>query len=388
MFFFLIPTGTDAPIYHWPLATGGMVLLNIAVYCLQIAFPEQAESFMLQFGTLNPIQWCTSMLMHLDLGHLIGNMVGLVLFGWIIEGKVGWWRFLLICFAIGASADAFTQIVMILAPSGSALGFSGVLYGLIAMSMVWAPENEIRLAFVGIFFFRPIWYAFEVSISTMGFVMIALQLLGAAFSGFTMSSEVLHLIGSVPGFAIAYLMIRWRRVDCDGYDLVSLLKGKRGERVLTLEDEKAEQQRIKDSKIKAQSKLEKGLAMVEKYIDGKHYDLAVNRFGMLRKSNHSLRMKESQYATLIKAYDADESTKLKTVPLLEDYLTHYDRYRIPFTLMLARVHILIQDRPRHGVKVLKTLDWGQLNPQQKNFVRKLLERAKQMIVDGVLEVDE
>ena len=28
----IIPTGTDAPIYHWPLVTVGLIVLNIAVF--------------------------------------------------------------------------------------------------------------------------------------------------------------------------------------------------------------------------------------------------------------------------------------------------------------------------------------------------------------------
>ena len=28
----IVPTGTDAPIYHWPYATVAMILINIAVF--------------------------------------------------------------------------------------------------------------------------------------------------------------------------------------------------------------------------------------------------------------------------------------------------------------------------------------------------------------------
>ncbi len=387
--FFIVPTGTDAPLYHWPFATGGVMLLNIVVLVLQYAFPEQAESFMLQFGTINPIQWISSWLMHAGPFHLIGNLIGLGLFGWIVEGKVGWWKFLLICCGIGIPAAAFTQLVMLLfVDEGAALGFSTVVFGLIAMSMVWAPENEIRLAAMGIFFFRPFCYSFEVTVSTLGFVMIGLQLLGAAFTGFVISSEVLHLIGSVPGFVIAYLMIRWRQVDCDGYDLVSTLKGKRGERVMTVADEKAEQVRAVGAKQTAKKQLVAGLKMVQSYVDAGHYELAIKRFDRIRNSHHGMKMTEAQYVKIIKAFDADESTKQKTVPLLKDYLQHYSQYKIPFTLMLARVYVLLQDRPRLGIKTLQTLEWKELNKSQQGFVRKLLDRAKQMIADGVLEVNE
>ncbi|MFT7634243.1 MAG: membrane associated rhomboid family serine protease [Mariniblastus sp.] len=385
--FFTIPIGTDAPLYHWPFATGGMILLNVVILILQTMMPDVAEGLVLQFGTINPIQWVSAMLMHQDFGHLIGNMIGLALFGWVVEGKVGWWRFLLICFGIGICANAFTQFVMFFA-EGGALGFSGVVFGLIAVALVWAPENHIHMLFCGMFFFRPFAINFDVSISTLAFIMLAMEFLIASLSGFSMSTEILHLIGAAPGFVIAYFMIRWRRVDCDGFDLVSLMKGKRGERVMTIADEKSEAEAVEVEKLATRDRLQTGLEKVQLYIDQGHYDLAVSRFGMLKKSNHAMKMREEQYVTLIKHYDSQEATKTKTIPLLKSYLEHYDRFRAPFTLMLARVHVLIQDRPRQGIKVLKTLEWSDLNPKQKEFVRQLLDRAKKMIADGVLEVNE
>ena len=80
------------------------------------------------------------------------------------------------------------------------------------------------------------------------------------------------------------------------------------------------------------------------------------------------------------------STTLDTI--IQSYLEHYQTHKVPFTLMLARTHILIQHRPRQGLKILKQLSWGDLNPKQQEFVRKLIDRAKIMIADGVLEVDE
>jgi membrane associated rhomboid family serine protease len=384
---FFFPTGTDAPLYHWPWATGGLILLNILILILEFAFGIPSF-FLLNYGEFNPISWFTSICMHQGIGHLIGNIVGIGLFGWIIEGKVGWWRFLLIYFGIGVASCGFEQTIMLLADSGSSLGASGVVFGLIAIAMIWAPENEVYITMFFILFFRPFVHQFEVSVSTLGFVMIGMEFLLAAFTGFQMSSAVLHLMGAVPGFAIAYLMLRWRRVDCDGYDFISLLKGKRGQRTLTVADEKAAKGEKEQAKSKARTELEDGLAMVEKYVNSGHYDLALNRFNMLRKKNHSIVMTHEQYVTIIRAFDADEATKPKSVPLIESYLENYDHYKTTFTLMLARIHILMQDRPRRGIKVLKTLDWQSLTDKQKEFLRRIVQRANKMIEDGVLEIDD
>ena len=70
-----------------------------------------------------------------------------------------------------------------------------------------------------------------------------------------------------------------------------------------------------------------------------------------------------------------------------NYLEQFETYKIPFTLMLARTHLVIESRPRQALRVVKTLHWDQLNPKQQQFTRKLVETAKQQIADGVLEID-
>ena len=75
--------------------------------------------------------------------HLIGNMIYLWGFGLIVEGKVGWWRFLMIYLAIGAIECAIEQTLMLGADSKSySQGASAVVYGLVAIGMVWAPGTR------------------------------------------------------------------------------------------------------------------------------------------------------------------------------------------------------------------------------------------------------
>lgn len=387
--FYFFPTGTDAPIYHWPFATGGLILLNIVIFVLQFTMPEQAEFFLLHYGSFNPISWFSSICMHASFGHLFGNMVGLMLFGWIIEGKVGWWRFILIYFAIGVPACAVEQMIMLLSPGGASLGASGVLYGLIAMAMIWAPENEVSFSYVYVFFFRPFWGTFEVGILGLGFFAIGLQFVIAAFSMFQMSSEVLHLMGAVPGFVIAVLMIKLRQVDCEGYDMLSVWAGTRGQRTLTIAQEKKNKEESEKRKLAKRKLISDGLAKVDQYIEMGHYEMALKRFEMLRRKNHSMKMTERQLVKIVKGFDKapDLETKLKAVPVIKTYLEHYDTYRVSFSLMLARTHLVVEARPREALRVVKGLDWAELNPKQQQFTRKLIQSAKQKIAEGVMEVD-
>ena len=163
----LIPYGTDAPIYHLPYATVGMIVLNagvsFAVWAAtgggwHIATEELdetariVEEMMLQYANgLRPWQWITSNFLHADILHLLGNMFCLWSFGLVTEGKVGWWRFLMIYFGIGVAQCDFEQTLMLSASTGGSLGASSVIYGLLAICMVWAPQNEMSCVFL--FFF-------------------------------------------------------------------------------------------------------------------------------------------------------------------------------------------------------------------------------------------
>ena len=137
----LLPWNTDAPIYHFPWATIGLIAVNTLVFFATLEAPD-AEQWCLAYGDgLQPIQWITSNFMHSGFMHLVGNMIFLWGFGLVIEGKLGWWRFLLVYLGIGAIECAAEQMAM-QDRIGYAMGASSIIYGLLAMSVVWAPQEN------------------------------------------------------------------------------------------------------------------------------------------------------------------------------------------------------------------------------------------------------
>src|SRR5690606_34534428 len=118
------------------------------------------ESMLLQYGQgLKPWQWITSNFMHDGVLHLLGNMFILWGFGLVVEGKVGWLRFLAIYLGIGFVQCACEQTMMLMAEGGASLGASAIAYGLIAIGLVWAPRNNMNCIFL--LGFRP--FFFELS---------------------------------------------------------------------------------------------------------------------------------------------------------------------------------------------------------------------------------
>ncbi|HEU5118612.1 MAG TPA: rhomboid family intramembrane serine protease, partial [Isosphaeraceae bacterium] len=54
----LLPWGTDAPVYHWPVATAGLILTNIAIFVGEATGTVDADSWSLALGHgLHPAQW-------------------------------------------------------------------------------------------------------------------------------------------------------------------------------------------------------------------------------------------------------------------------------------------------------------------------------------------
>ncbi|MFV0446152.1 MAG: rhomboid family intramembrane serine protease, partial [Planctomycetaceae bacterium] len=148
---FLIPIGTDAPVYHFPWGTIGLIALcTLVVLGSTLALLPSTESLAADYALLHgqglhPLQWVTSNFLHAGWGHLIGNMMFLWPFGLIVEGKIGWRRFLPIYLGLGILEAALEQIC--LPGPGMSLGASSIIFGLMAMSCLWAPRNDIEMAY-------------------------------------------------------------------------------------------------------------------------------------------------------------------------------------------------------------------------------------------------
>src|SRR5437867_9548243 len=100
----IIPINTDAPIYHWPWMTLVLIAANCGVFFLtgHGADEEGCEGWLLRFGHgLHPVEWVANNFLHFGWLHLIGNMIFLWGYGIVVEGKLGWWRHLLVYLLIG-----------------------------------------------------------------------------------------------------------------------------------------------------------------------------------------------------------------------------------------------------------------------------------------------
>lgn len=86
----LAPTRQEALLHHWSTAAGLPSLTRPASW-------------------LRPI---TGLLLHADWGHLLGNLAFLLIFGLPAERLMGAWRFFLLFFAGGASANLIATLCL------------------------------------------------------------------------------------------------------------------------------------------------------------------------------------------------------------------------------------------------------------------------------------
>jgi membrane associated rhomboid family serine protease len=215
----LLPYGTDAPVYYFPYATVGIIGLNAAMF-LATGMGDYIDCrwLILEYDRINPLQWLTAAFMHASWIHLIGNMIFLWCLGLVVEGKLGYARFSLLYVALALADGAIGQIPMFLFSDGQggALGASGVIFALIAVAVVWSPENDIHFLF---FWWWFLYWTIEIPIYGVALFYVAIELLQLWLVGFQMSTPLLHLLGLAVGFPFAIYMLKYRLVDCEGWDL-------------------------------------------------------------------------------------------------------------------------------------------------------------------------
>lgn len=395
----LFPFKTDAPIYHWPFATGGLILLNVlasvwetSVY-LNSDDVEAIQYFCLKLGDgLHPHQWLTSIFMHAGPMHLIGNMMFLWTFGLIVEGKVGWWQFLLYYLGIGVLQCGAEQVLFLWGTESYSLGASAAIFGIMVMALLWAPVNEVSV--VLILLFHPI--VFDVKVVGLAgfflFMNVFFAIIGFAMEGgVSLSSELLHLMGAFIGFPIGLALLKLRLVDCEGYDLLSVWAGKEGQKIKTRQQERESQVAQEAYLVEKQQALETGQAQVNLYLKQGHVDMALARFRAMLNYDKTLKMQPNQLYEVIRLMHAGKRWR-DSISYMRQYIEQGNSNAALLQLKLAQIYLVEFERPKLTLQALQTLETmtsaSTLSLDQQNLKRKLAARAQQLIREGHLEVND
>src|SRR5262249_62089927 len=119
---------------------------NCMVFLCAGGHPDETiRRCLLEHGSgLHPLQLVTSNFIHGNFEHLIGNMMFLWAFALVVEGKLGAFAFLAVYLGLGIVQCGLEQAATLGMDEGSSFGASAVIYGLMAMALVWAPRNELN----------------------------------------------------------------------------------------------------------------------------------------------------------------------------------------------------------------------------------------------------
>lgn len=176
MFF---PIRDDQPRFSKPFINYFIIALNIAVYVL-LEVPAQAQGrrafdiLILQFGLVphdltraiagvpqyplgaNILTILTSMFLHGDLFHILGNLWFLWIFGDNIEDHVGHFPYLIFYLVCGIAA-ALTDIALSPTSNVPTIGASGAIAGVMGAYILLYPRARVQTLVVLIVFFTFWW---------------------------------------------------------------------------------------------------------------------------------------------------------------------------------------------------------------------------------------
>lgn len=214
----MFPIGDDNPTHRRPILTIALIAICIAVFLYQYLLPApEGEAFIFRWGFIpgdllgrggiGPTSeglpaWSkifTSMFLHGDFMHIIGNMLFLWIFGNNVEDNFGHVRFIVFYLLCGVAA-AITQGITDTASGVPMIGASGAISGVLGAYIWMYPHARIRVV---------IMFGIVTVVHLRAYIVLglwfALQLVNAALTPVSEEGGVAfwaHVGGFVAGFLL------------------------------------------------------------------------------------------------------------------------------------------------------------------------------------------
>ncbi len=172
----MLPLRDNVPRRRKPIITGIIIAINIIIYLWQATMDSyQLRVFFYDFGLIpgyfiedimaSSYTILTSIFLHGGLGHLVGNMWILALFGDNVEDRMGRFSFLWFYIISGIVAN-FIHLIFNISSTTPTIGASGAVAGIMAAYVFLFPLARV-VSVIPIFFFPYI-----VSIPALFFISI------------------------------------------------------------------------------------------------------------------------------------------------------------------------------------------------------------------------
>jgi membrane associated rhomboid family serine protease len=194
------------PLSRFPIALVTIITANVIVFLVELTL---GESFILRYS-LKPAEIArgehletlfTSMFMHANFFHILGNMIYLWVFGDELEANyLGPIRFALFYLVSGLAAD-FLQIAVDPSSTVPNLGASGAIAGVLGGFLVVFPRDQILV------YIFPFWHARITALVLIGF-WFAIQLVSGVGSITSSPQGGVAYFAHIGGFVAGAVLVR------------------------------------------------------------------------------------------------------------------------------------------------------------------------------------
>ena len=220
----MIPLRDVIPSRTRPGVTIGLIVFNVLVFLFQTTLPERTavefvHTFALVPAHFSIVDAFTSMFVHAGIGHVVGNLLFLWIFGDNVEDRLGHGRYALFYLFCGFVA-AFTQTALYPDSDVPMIGASGAVAGVMGAYLVLYPHSRVLMLFP----FPPILFELP-AVFFLGFWFFVQFLNGVGSLPIFQTNQIsggvafwAHVAGFACGLVLVRPMRRRERMDVDWWD--------------------------------------------------------------------------------------------------------------------------------------------------------------------------
>lgn len=210
----MIPIRDHNPSSTFPFITYSLIAINVVVFVFMMSLSaDELDVFVASYALIPAhivagfgfFTLLSSMFLHGSIGHLLGNMLFLYIFGDNLEDRLGHLKFLLFYLIAGLCASALQMLTdpHSIIPN---LGASGAIAGAMGGYLRLFPKHRIDVLFPFGFMYQQM----NVPAYTMLFYWIVVQFLGGIGS-LTIEGGGIAYFAHVGGFISGFLMMLFVR---------------------------------------------------------------------------------------------------------------------------------------------------------------------------------
>ncbi len=131
------------PAYR-PKATLSLIAVIVAVFVAEIFYGNIVDMFAFTpaYAFQEPWTFVTSVFLHGSIEHIFFNMLAFVIFGTMLESRIGSAKFTVLFFLAGIMGN-FGYMITASDPNMPAIGASGAVYGVIGAAAILMPTEII-----------------------------------------------------------------------------------------------------------------------------------------------------------------------------------------------------------------------------------------------------